>query len=93
MIKRKLLGFSFDKTEKSQSEVDMSKCESLAKQLEKCRNLFHSSNSTTDGKSSVTYSRTWVPGMGVKNNCHARDANALKRNSLKIVKKIVNNFK
>lgn len=77
--KKKAPWFSFGRTEKSQSEIDMSKCEPLAKQLEKCRSLFHSSNSTTDGKRTVTYSKTWVPGMGVKNNCHARDANALEK--------------
>ncbi len=53
----------------------MSKCEPLAKKLEKCNNIFHASNSTTDGKRTVTYSKTWVPFFGVKNNCNARDVN------------------
>ena len=57
----------------------MSKYEPLAKELEKCRSLFHASNSTTDGNRTVTYSKTWVPGMGVKNNCHFRDANDLEK--------------
>ena len=76
---KKASWFSFGKTEKSQSEVDMSKCEPLAKELEKCRSLFHASNSTTDGNRTVKYSKTWVPGMGVKNNCHSRDANDLEK--------------
>lgn len=31
------------------------------------------------GNRTVTYSKTWVPWMGVKNNCHARDANDLEK--------------
>ena len=78
--KKNLLGFLLVvTTKKSQSEFDMSKCEPLAKDLEKCRNIFHSSNSTTDGKRTVTYSKTWVPGFGVKNNCHVREANELEK--------------
>ena len=52
----------------------MSKCETLAKQLEKSRSMFgmHLSNSTSDGNRTVTYSRIWVLGIGVRNNCHAR---------------------
>lgn len=46
---KKASWFSFGQTEKSQSEVDMSQCEPLAKALEKCRSRFHASNSTTDG--------------------------------------------
>jgi hypothetical protein len=57
----------------------MSKCEPLAKELEKSKSLFHASNSTTDGNRTVTYSKTWIPGMGVKNNCHSRDANDLEK--------------
>ena len=71
----------------------MSKCEPLAKQLEKYRSLFHASNSMTDGKRTVIYSKTWVPGMGVENNCHARDANELEKQLFEDSKKIVNNFK
>ena len=65
----------------------MSKCEPLAKELEKCRSIFHASNSTTDGNRTVTYSKTWVPGMGIKNNCHARDANDLEKQLFKNSKK------
>ena len=83
MIKYKIIALSFllffGKTEKSQSEVDISKCEPLAKELEKCRSVFHGSNSTTDGNRTVTYSKTWVPGMGVKNNSHSRDASELEK--------------
>lgn len=71
--------FSSSKTEKSQSEIDMEKCESLAKKLEKSMSMFHSSNSTTDGNRTVTYSKTWVPGFGIKNHCHSRDANELEK--------------
>ena len=57
----------------------MSKCEPLVKELKKCRSLFNASNSTTDGNRTVTYSKTWVPGMGVRNNCHSRDVNDLEK--------------
>ena len=79
--------FSFGESKKSQSEVDMSKCESLAKAIEKSRSRFHSSTSTTDGNRTVTYSKTWVPGFGVKNNCHARDANELEKELFKAKEK------
>ena len=62
--KKKSSWFSFGKPEKSQSEVDMSKCEPLAKELEKSNSLFHASNSTTDGNRTVTYSKTWVSRAG-----------------------------
>jgi hypothetical protein len=70
---------SSDKAEKSQSEEEMSKCETLARDLEKCRSMFHSSNSTTDGNRTVTYSKTWVPGFGKINSCHARNATNLEK--------------
>jgi len=64
---------------KSQSEADMSQCETLAKQLEETRRWFrfnmHSSNSTSDGERTVTYNRTWVPFYGVYNSCYSRPAN------------------
>jgi hypothetical protein len=71
--------FFSGKTEKSQSEVDMPNCEPLAKKIEKCAQRFHASNSTTDGKRTVTYSKTWIPGFGVQTNCHARDATMLEK--------------
>ena len=74
-------------TEKSQSEIDMSKCEPLVKELERCNSIFHSSNSMTNGKRIVTYSKTWVPGFGIKNNCHARDASVLEKELFKNSKK------
>jgi hypothetical protein len=71
--------FSFTKTI-NQDEVDMSACPKLAKNLEKCFGVLHGSNSTTDGKRTVTYSRTTIPGFGgAINNCHARDANQLEK--------------
>jgi len=59
----------------------MSKCESLAKELETYRrkNVFHLSNSTTDGERTVTYSKTWIPSMGTYNNYFARNANELEK--------------
>ena len=77
--KKKSPWFSSGKTEKSQSEVDMSKCESLAREIEKRRTAFHSSTATTDGKRTVTYSKTWIPGFGTKNACHGREANKIEK--------------
>ena len=57
-MKKKASWFSFGKPEKSQSEIDMLKCKPLAKELEKCKSLFHASNSTTDGNRTVTYNKT-----------------------------------
>ena len=61
----------------------MSKCEPLAREIEKSRSRFHSSISTTDGNRTVTYKKTWIPGLGTKNNCYARDASELEKKLFK----------
>jgi hypothetical protein len=61
---RKPYWFYFGKAEKSQSEIDMAKCEALAKIIEEYNPLFHGSQSTTDGTRTVSYSKTWIPIKG-----------------------------
>lgn len=74
-------------SKKSQSEIDMSRCESLARELEKTTGIFYSSTSTTDGKRTLTYSKSWIPGFGVKNVCHSRDATDLEKKLFGEIKK------
>ena len=54
--KKTLLGFLLVRQRKAKGEVNMSNCEPLAKEIEKCANRFHSSNFMTDGQRTVTYS-------------------------------------
>jgi hypothetical protein len=79
--------FYSGKTEKTQSETDMSQCETLANKVEKGWAVFHSSTATSDGKRTVTYSKTWIPGFGIKNACHARDASQIEKILFKKKKK------
>ena len=65
----------------------MNKCGSLAKSINKCNGFFHKSKSTTDGERTVTYSETWIPGMGTRTNCHGRPATDIEKELYKYKKK------
>jgi hypothetical protein len=81
---RKPIWFSLGKPKKSQSEVDMSLCEVLAKEIEKkAENVFYSQNSTTDGNRTVIYTKSWLPGFGIRNVCYARDSSKLEKELFK----------
>lgn len=71
--------FSGGNNTKSHGETDMNKCGSLAKSINKCNGFFHKSKSTTDGERTVTYSETWIPGMGTRTNCHGRPATDIEK--------------
>jgi hypothetical protein len=71
--------FSGGNNIKSQGETDMHQCGSLAKTINKCNGFFHKSNYTTDGERTVTYSETWIPGIGTRTNCHGRPATNIEK--------------
>lgn len=79
--------FSVGNSTKSQGEIDVHKCGSLAKNINKCNGYFHKSDYTTDGERTVTYSETWIPGMGTRTNCHGRPATAIEKDLYKKSKK------
>jgi hypothetical protein len=86
--KNKSSWFSSGKPKKSQSEVDMSLCEVLAKEIEKKgRSVFYSQNSITDGNRTVIYTKIWLPGFGIRNVCYARDSSKLEKELFKSSKK------
>ena len=68
---------------KGKGICDMSKCATLASELEEVKkssnNKFHNSKYETDGERTVTYSETWVPGMGTYHECHSRPANNIEK--------------
>jgi hypothetical protein len=66
-------------SKESQGASDMSKCGSLAKAINKCDGFFHKSVYDTDGKRTVTYSETWIPGLGLRSNCHGRPASSIEK--------------
>jgi hypothetical protein len=65
----------------------MSKCQGLARDLERSGSMFHSSNATTDGKRTVTYNKIWFPGIATINHCYARDASELEKELFESSKK------
>ena len=67
-----LLNF-FGQTHKSQGEADTSKCESLAREVEKCRSILSASKSMMNSKRIVIYSTTQIPGVDTKTNYYDKD--------------------
>jgi hypothetical protein len=57
----------------------MNKCGLIAKTINKCNGFFHKSKSTTDGERTVTYSETWIPGLGTRTKCRGRPATDIEK--------------
>jgi hypothetical protein len=69
-------------SKKSEGEKSLEKCKILEKELRKSESIipsFHKSKSTIDGKTTTTYSETWIPFIGNIINCHSRNATELEK--------------
>jgi hypothetical protein len=70
----------------SEGEKSLERCKILEKDVRESGSIipsFHKSKSTTDGKTTTTYSQTWVPFIGKVINCNSRNATELEKKGYK----------